>query len=125
MLKMRRKGIMVTAAVAATCIGVLSMKSALSAREAGTGEGNEAGEQDFKICQSFNFTTGDYKDTVVNVVADTSAQDVKELYKRIQDFQTSMNGESDRLTINLYNSTEDMSGNICAGTKVYYREEAE
>ncbi len=119
------KASMIVAAMAAAGIGVLSMNTALPVREASAGAADEIAEQDFMICQSYNFTTGDYRDTILNVVADTSRQDIKELYGKIQDFQTAMNGESDRLTINLYNSTEDMNSNLCAGTKVYYREETE
>lgn len=123
-MKTCRKIGSVMAAMAAAGIAVGAISFGLPVREA-DGKVGEAAEQDFEICQSFNFTTGDYRDTIIHVVADTSCQDVKELYGKIQDFQTAMNGESDRLTINLYNSPEDISNNICAGTKVYYRGETE
>ncbi len=124
-MKMCGKGSIVMVAIAATGIAALSISTVLPIKEAGAKEKSEIEEQDFKICQSFSFITDDYKDTVIHVVADTSCQDMKELYMKIQDFQTAMNGESDRLTINLYNSTEDISSNICAGTKVYYSDEME
>lgn len=84
--------------------------------------GNITQEQRFDIFQSYSFTSGDYKDTTIMAIINDGDYDTDTMFEEIKDFHNTLNGESDELTIRLYNSRNDCKSGNCIGNKTYYKE---
>lgn len=62
----------------------------------------------FEIYQSYIFTGGDYKRTELKVIVYETGESVEMLYSEIQSFHDGMNGVSDELNIELYDSKKSL-----------------
>lgn len=76
-------------------------------------------KQDFELFQSFSSSGKNYHDTVLKVIIYRD-NNIQELFDEIRDFHTTMNGMPDELTIQLYESKEDLlNGNAIAEMTFY------
>lgn len=72
---------------------------------------------DFEIFQSFISSSPNCRETDLKVIVNRDSYDLSELFLEIREFHTKMNGTSNKLTIELFNSKDDLlNGNVIAET---------
>lgn len=79
-------------------------------------------QRDFIIYHSFIHQGGDYKDTMLKVIVNVEDYDMPEMFERVKEFHDKMNGESNKLTIELYDGKENFENYNMSGTKTYYND---
>ena len=76
----------------------------------------------FDICQGYSFVSGGYDDTSIHVIVNSEEYDIESMVDEVRNFHNTLNGEADKLEINLYNSRNDWKSGACKGSKVYYKD---
>lgn len=71
-------------------------------------EVSNSDSKSFDIYQSYIFTGGDYKRTELKVIVYETGENIEILYPEIQSFHDGMNGISDELNIELYDSKKSL-----------------
>lgn len=77
--------------------------------------------REFIIYQSYSFVGGGYDDTYLYVIVNVKNYDVEDMFLKIRDFHNMMNGESDKLTINLYDGKRNFDNSNMSAYKVYFK----
>lgn len=78
--------------------------------------------REFKVYQSMSFVGGGYDRTLLRVIVSLESYDMEEMFIKIKEFHDNMNGESDELTIYLYNSKLDLQQSNCVGMKMFRKQ---
>lgn len=79
-------------------------------------------QQEFLVYQSYSHVGGGYDDTQLFVIVYVKNYDAEQMCLKVRDSHDLINGASDKLTINLYNSKKDFINHKKAYIKVFYKE---
>lgn len=87
---------------------------------AGISYGRQNEPREFEIFHSFKFGSSNRVDTDLDVIMNVEDYDVDEMMIKVKKEQERINGKSDTLTIELYNSVEDWENCKCVGKAKFW-----
>lgn len=87
---------------------------------AGISHGRQNKPREFEILHSFKFSSSNRVDTDLDVIVNVEDYDIDEMMIKVKKEQERINGKSDTLTIELYNSIEDWENCKCAGKAKFW-----